>query len=423
MPNVQGGRYETQYDWMGRPIGTHWVNPGESLDQAIVRAEQEAGFAAIRPDDPSLSNPSIAPRQGVQPMPSPQVRQPHVRRMDADSVHLGPRDPNAGGAGDPFTPSPMGDFIRGGAENPYTLQNTGSGTPPAGPTGGARSYPRALQVRMPDGSIQSFNAMDSAMAEALTAGGIPLDPRTQQPMTVTPDVYGGYLLNGLPINIIMGGDWLPGQRQALTNYYAAGWQPGDPPLPNPPALPPEAAVHDPGRPPGDHSEPGAVDFGYLSETFEEPFQFDPQQIESDPGYQFRMGEGLKALERSGAARGTLNSGRTLKEITRFGQGLASDEFSNAWNRRMSEYGQRRDVFRTNRSDLFNRYASLADIGQTAAGTTANYANIFGANAGQLNLAGGDVAAAGRVASGNAYRDFYTKTGELASPYLLRVGAR
>jgi len=52
----------------------------------------------------------------------------------------------------------------------------------------------------------------------------------------------------------------------------------------------------------------------------------------DPGYAFRMSEGLKALDRSAAARGGLLSGGTLKGIQQYGQGLASGEYQNAFNR-------------------------------------------------------------------------------------------
>ena len=45
-----------------------------------------------------------------------------------------------------------------------------------------------------------------------------------------------------------------------------------------------------------------------------------------PGYQFRLSEGTKAIERSAASRGGLLSSRNLKNIQRFGEGLASQEY-------------------------------------------------------------------------------------------------
>lgn len=46
------------------------------------------------------------------------------------------------------------------------------------------------------------------------------------------------------------------------------------------------------------------------------------------GYNFRMGQGISAIEQSAASRGLLSSGATAKGLTEFGQGLASSEFQN-----------------------------------------------------------------------------------------------
>ena len=84
----------------------------------------------------------------------------------------------------------------------------------------------------------------------------------------------------------------------------------------------------------------------------------------DPGYGFRMSEGLKALDRSAASRGGLLSGATLKGAQQYGQGLASQEYQNAFNR-----------YQTNRANQLNPLQSLAGQGQT----TANSLGSAGAN--------------------------------------------
>lgn len=68
----------------------------------------------------------------------------------------------------------------------------------------------------------------------------------------------------------------------------------------------------------------------------QPFQFDPS---TDPGYQFRLQQGVDALEGSAAASGGLFSGQTGKDITGYAQNLASQEYQNAFNRDMSTKGQ------------------------------------------------------------------------------------
>ena len=112
--------------------------------------------------------------------------------------------------------------------------------------------------------------------------------------------------------------------------------------------------------------------------------FGMQQFQADPGYAFRLAEGQKALERQAAARGGLISGSALKAAQRFGQQMASEEYTNAFNRYQSE-----------RSARLNPLQSLAGIGQTsanaltgAAGQMSGYLGQFGANLGENYLRAG-----------------------------------
>ena len=99
----------------------------------------------------------------------------------------------------------------------------------------------------------------------------------------------------------------------------------------------------------------------------------------DPSYNFRLGEGLKALDRQAAARGGLISGGALKAAQRYGQDFASQEFGNA----------------------YNRLAGLAGIGQTSTNNMGNAAGNFGVNAGNNMMAGANARASGYVGGANA----------------------
>lgn len=113
----------------------------------------------------------------------------------------------------------------------------------------------------------------------------------------------------------------------------------------------------------------------------------------DPGYAFRMSEGMKALERSAAARGGLLGGATLKGAQRFGQDLASQEYQNAYNRALTQYNAAVQREGTG----YNRLAAMAGIG----GTTAQQIGAAGQNyANQANqLAMTNVANQGNLALG------------------------
>lgn len=110
----------------------------------------------------------------------------------------------------------------------------------------------------------------------------------------------------------------------------------------------------------------------------------------DPGYAFRMSEGMKALEHSAAARGGLLSGATLKGTERFGQDLASQEYQNAFNR-----------YQINRANQLNPLGSLLASGQSAAANVGTAAGQYGATTGANLASAGAAQAAGTVGAANA----------------------
>src|SRR5574343_1431717 len=118
--------------------------------------------------------------------------------------------------------------------------------------------------------------------------------------------------------------------------------------------------------------------------------FGMQQFQADPGYGFRMSEGMKALERSAAARGGLLSGATLKGVQRFGQDLASQEYTNAFNRYQAE-----------RQARLAPLQSLAGIGQTTAQQIGSSGQTMAENVGEMMTSGAAARASGYVGQANA----------------------
>jgi hypothetical protein len=133
---------------------------------------------------------------------------------------------------------------------------------------------------------------------------------------------------------------------------------------------------------GDKAAPG---FGKYATA-----EFGMDKFQADPGYAFRMSEGMKALERSAAARGGLLSGSNLKNTQRFGQDLASQEYQNAFNR-----------FQAERAGTLNPFQALSGSAQTSANTLGQQAGAYG-NAMASNIIGaGNAQAAGQIGSANA----------------------
>jgi hypothetical protein len=71
--------------------------------------------------------------------------------------------------------------------------------------------------------------------------------------------------------------------------------------------------------------------GFVAPTASEAMQ--------DPGYQFRLEEGQRALQQSAAAKGMLRTGNTWKDLQRYGQGMATAEYDKVYGRRRGEYQQ------------------------------------------------------------------------------------
>lgn len=95
----------------------------------------------------------------------------------------------------------------------------------------------------------------------------------------------------------------------------------------------------------------------------------------DPGYQFRMDQGIKALDRSAASKGMLMSGAQAKGINDYGQNQASQEYGN----------------------YFNRLASLAGAGQSAVAQTGQ----IGSSTLAPMVKGSEISAMGRQSAYNA----------------------
>jgi len=130
--------------------------------------------------------------------------------------------------------------------------------------------------------------------------------------------------------------------------------------------------------------------------------FGMSQFQQDPGYQFRLSEGQRAMGHQAGARGGLVSGTSLKAMQDYAQNSASGEYQNAFNR-----------YQTERNARLNPLQSLAGVGQTsvnqlgAAGQ--NYASNTGnalmnqaAYSGNAGMVGSNALASGLTGALSTY---------------------
>lgn len=116
-----------------------------------------------------------------------------------------------------------------------------------------------------------------------------------------------------------------------------------------------------------------------------------QYVES-PEVQFQREQGEQAAQRAAAAGGQLASGRTLADLSRFGQGLAQQGYGQYYNR-------------------------ISDLYGSALGTANNLAGIYsqgGSNLANLAMGGGQQYAQAKGAQGGVLGDLLSQGAALAA---------
>lgn len=112
---------------------------------------------------------------------------------------------------------------------------------------------------------------------------------------------------------------------------------------------------------------------------------------ASPGYQFRLDQGMNALNANAATRGSLQSGSTLRALQRHGQDYASSEFNNYVNQ------------------LFN----VAGYGQTSTGQGNALASNYANNVSNNNLTAAQARASSYGTQANTWQNALGSIGGMA----------
>jgi hypothetical protein len=129
--------------------------------------------------------------------------------------------------------------------------------------------------------------------------------------------------------------------------------------------------------------------------------FGMSQFQQDPGYQFRLSEGQRAMAHGATpGRGGLVSGNTLKAMQDYAQNSASGEYQNAFNR-----------YQTERNARLNPLQSLAGVGQTAVNQLGTAGQNYATNAGNIGMTGGANQANAMLTQGNINASQYNTLGK------------
>lgn len=275
--------------------------------------------------------------------------------------------------------------------------------------------PQSAATSMPQPAMQTREQLRQQLLAQYTT------PATPGEMVNNPGMDGGgYTMSGgTPASVDEAAlnaavDQLYGQQQAQQQQQ---WQAS------------QAQMGQAGTIPGEDPYYGMYANGYQAApdlmvgNYQDPGDFSMEKFQQDPGYAFRMSEGLKALDRTAAARGGLISGGALKAASRYGQDMASQEYQNAFNRynqnrtynsglfntnrayQTGQYNQNRnfntDLYQTNRTNALAPLGSLMASGQNAANNTGAAGQNYASNASSTYQQAGNAGAAGINAAGQS----------------------
>jgi hypothetical protein len=141
--------------------------------------------------------------------------------------------------------------------------------------------------------------------------------------------------------------------------------------------------------------------------------FGAGDFQADPGYAFRLSEGLKGMNATAAARGGLLSGNALRAGQEYGQQLGSQEYQNAFNRyqanraaQAQEYGNAFNRFQTERTNTLAPLQSLAGVGQSATQQAQQAAQNYATGASGALGNFGNAQASNIIGAGNARASGY-----------------
>lgn len=172
--------------------------------------------------------------------------------------------------------------------------------------------------------------------------------------------------------------------------------------------------------PGDYKGP---------EAYKDP-GFNLTDLMNDPGYKFRLAQGLGAVQNSAAANGMLHGGNTIAGLNDYAQGTASAEVNNAFSRYANQrdfrqgqyqdarnfgadqfkgnrdfrYGMQGDIYNSGvqaRQAKFNNLSAMAGYGPAAVTARANLGQNYANQAGTTLEGIGNAKASGLVGAANA----------------------
>lgn len=146
------------------------------------------------------------------------------------------------------------------------------------------------------------------------------------------------------------------------------------------------------------------------------------ELQMDPGYEFRRQQGEQAMLNMARAGGLAGAGSALKAGQRFGQDMASQEYTNAYNRFMAN----RQAVAQGLQNLAGTGAGAANVASGLAGQTGgNLSNVYtgtGQNITNAALGVGTQGASTYANTGNQLANIYGNLGQGLAQGAANIGS-
>lgn len=147
--------------------------------------------------------------------------------------------------------------------------------------------------------------------------------------------------------------------------------------------------------------------------FTNPITMDQATLESTPGYQFALSQGLKSVQNGYAARGLGSSGAAMKGAAQFATGLADQTYNTRFQQEMDQRNAIFDRMTQSQNNAFSRLYDTSALGESAAAGSAGNAMQTGSNIVQLAVGGANAQAGSAIYTGNAASNFFNDLGGYA----------
>lgn len=152
---------------------------------------------------------------------------------------------------------------------------------------------------------------------------------------------------------------------------------------------------------------GRTSANAYAEMLKNPFKAPTlAEAEQTPGYQFNLQSGTQAINENAAATGNLMSGNTGVALTKYGQGLATTTYQQAYENALRQYTTNLNAAGQGTNIGLSSTGQLGQFGQGAANNLSNLYLTGGAQqASQINNKGAAIAA-GDIGAANAYGNMF-----------------